>query len=118
MAPGHQALAEGEFAEQFVAGRGLTAWFWNGKLAAAEFTDQPGDDARSAIHSTTVEAQLARAGSLCWSAVPPRIRPGCAFVLHAVVAPNGSTWLLELNAEAALTPAFYATLLADLLPSP
>lgn len=173
----HRAeIREEYFWEQFVYGRVVKAWYWNGELAVAEAVQMPtitGDGTRSvaelalqalgpvaaasplpadflalqgvtlvsvpasgqtiqleyryispfnpsnrvdqnvrhAIRDTVVEEQLLRAGRLCLQAVPPGERDDIAFSLDAVLDAQDRLWLLEMNCNPLLHPAFYSVML-------
>lgn len=171
-----QAIPQGHFWEQFVRGRVVKAWYWNGELAVVELVQMPtviGDghrtlaelalqalgpvaaakpppadlialqgltlasvpaagqrveleyryisplnpsnhadqNAREAIRGTGVEEQLVRAGRACLQALPEADREDTAFSLDGVLDPQDRLWLLEVNCNPLLHPAFYGTML-------
>jgi hypothetical protein len=164
------------FWEQFVRGRVVKAWYWNGELAVVEAVQMPvvvGDgqrnvaelalnalgpvaaasplpaellalqgvtlasvpdagqqveleyryispfnpsnlvdqNVRDAIRGTGVEEQLVRAGRLCLKSVPQQFRENTAFTLDGVLDAEGRLWLLEVNCNPQLHPAFYEPML-------
>ncbi len=169
-------IASGHFWEQFVRGRVVKAWYWDGELAVVEIVRMPtvtGDgkrtlaelalqalgpavaatplpmellalqgvalhsvpqagqtveleyryispfnpsnhvdqNAREAIRGTTVEEQLVRAGRVCLQALPEQQRQNTAFSLDGVLDAQDRLWLLEVNCNPLLHPAFYETML-------
>jgi len=169
-------IPEGHFWEQFVRGRVVKAWYWNGELAVVEAVRMPavtGDgqrtvaelalnalgpvaaasplpddllalqgvtlasvpaagqvvqleyryisafnpanhedkNIREAIRGTAVEEQLMRAGRVALQAVPEALRENIAFSLDAVLDDEDRVWLLEVNCNPQLHPAFYQTML-------
>lgn len=170
------ALADGEYAEQFIVGRLVKAWFWNDELAVAEVVDMPtvrGDgqrtlrqliaqrlgpadtlpsaldelaaiqglaldavprvgqvaladyrymsalnpaitsdhNVRGALKGTPVEAALTDAGRAVWRDIPEQTRDDTVFSLDGIVDRNGELWLLEVNCNPLLHPAYYAVML-------
>jgi hypothetical protein len=173
------AIAPGFFWEQFVRGRVVKAWYWNGELAVAEAVQMPtvtGDgkrtiaelalyalgpvaaasplpaeflalqgesiasvpaagkvvqleyryispfnpsnhvdqDIRAAIRGTAFEEQLVRAGRACLQCVPEDLRADTAFSIDAVLDAQDRLWLLEINCNPLLHPAFYPVMLDSL----
>lgn len=170
------SLEDGDYWEQFVRGRVVKAWYWDGELAVVEVVPMPtvtGDgksmvaelalqalgpaaaehpivpellalqgltltavplqgqlvqleyryispfspakyvdhNVRDKLRGTGMEAQLVHAGRVCLDAVPEDIRPCTAFTLDGVLDAKGQLWLLEMNSNPQLHPAFYRAML-------
>lgn len=170
------ALADGEYWEQFIRGRVVKAWYWDGDLAVVEVVSMPtvlGDgksmvaelalqalgpvaaehpilpellalqgltlttvpaqgqivqleyryispfspakyvdhNVRDKLRGTSLETELVHAGRVCLNAVPQDIRPCTAFTLDGVLDARGQLWLLEMNSNPQLHPAFYRPML-------
>lgn len=68
-------------------------------------------DVRNAIRGTVVEDQLVRAGRVCLESLPVDHRANVAFSLDGVLDAEDRLWLLEVNCNPLLHPAFYETML-------
>jgi hypothetical protein len=66
---------------------------------------------RHAIRGTAVEEQLVHAGHVNLQALPPAERDDIAFSLDAVLDAQDRLWLLEVNCNPLLHPAFYPVML-------
>jgi hypothetical protein len=169
-------IPPGHFWEQFVRGRVVKAWYWDGELAVVEIVRMPtvtGDgqrtlaelallvlgpvvavtplpaellalqgvslhavpqagqtieleyryissfnpsnhvdqNAREVVRGTAVEEQLVRAGRVCLRALPQQRRPNTAFSIDGVLDAHDRLWLLEVNCNPLLHPAFYESML-------
>lgn len=169
-------IPPGHFWEQFVRGRVVKAWYWNGELAVVELVRMPGvtgdgrrtvaelaldvlgpvvaarplpdaflalqgvdlasvppagqqvqleyryispfnpsnqvdQNARGDIRGTAVEEQLVRAGRACLQAVAEEMREDLAFSVDAVLDDQDRLWVLEVNCNPLLHPAFYPVML-------
>lgn len=69
---------------------------------------------REAIKGSTAEAQLQAAGRAAWAAMPDDLRPGTAFTLDGVLDEADQLWLLEINCNPQIHPAFYGAMLSAL----
>jgi hypothetical protein len=172
-------LSKGEYAEQFIMGRMLKAWYWNDQLLVAELAPMPyvqgnglstveqlllrklGDDqtlpepldsllsmqglqrqsvlsdnavavvdyrymsplnpaftrdhnVRPQIKGNNLEAQLLQAGQWFWNDIPADIRDNTIFSVDGIVDDQGRVWLLEINCNPQIHPAFYSTMLDSL----
>lgn len=76
--------------------------------------NQTDHNVREKIRGSDVEAQLAHAGRVCLGAVPEDIRPCTAFTLDGVLDAQNRLWLLEVNCNPQLHPAFYEPMLEGL----
>lgn len=73
--------------------------------------NQRDHDVREKLRGSDVETQLVHAGRLCLGAVPKDMRPHTAFTLDGVLDERGQLWLLEMNSNPQLHPAFYEPML-------
>lgn len=69
---------------------------------------------REQVRGTAFEQALAQAGQACWHAMPDELRAHTAFTLDGVLDAQGRLWLLEINCNPQLHPAFYEHMLDGL----
>lgn len=66
---------------------------------------------RAALAGTSLEAALLTAGAAVWRSIPAQTREGTLFSLDGIVDRDGALWLLEVNCNPLLHPAFYDLML-------
>lgn len=98
-------LSEGEYAEQFIVGRMVKAWFWNDELAVAEVVEMP---TVRGTGSSTVQALIAQACGHA-AAVPRNLEPLLAIqgLTIDTVLPEGSTALADYRYMSVMNPALH-----------
>jgi hypothetical protein len=77
-------------------------------FSPAKYVDH---NVRDKLRGTSLETQLVHAGRVCLNVVPEDIRPCTAFTLDGVLDAQGQLWLLEMNSNPQLHPAFYRPML-------
>ena len=100
-------------------GLGLTTVPAPGQVVQLEYryispfspANQRDHNVREKLRGSDVETQLVHAGQVCLAAVSEDIRPCTAFTLDGVLDERSQLWLLEMNSNPQLHPAFYEPML-------